>query len=915
MTSRFWQRSDSEEEDEDVSAEEETSDEDSSSEDEGQQQKKGPSRFMIGSSDSDSDDDKRVVRSAKDRRFDELKATCEEMRNKLNINDWSSVQSLFDKLNKQMEKAQKATESLGAPRVYIKMLVELEDRVNATFVNKELVKKMSPTNNKAFNTMRQRLRKHNPAYAEQMEKFREAPESEEEESEEEEEEESSDEESDEEEGEEGEDGFEKARSAKEKKKDKLLTMDPKEITFEMVNKKLQEIVLSRGKKGIDRQDQVDMLTYLATVAKGPYQKVEVLVHVVSALFDINPSMSTHMVPALWRRCIGVLFEVLELLEANPHIIMDEHFEGNDEMTEEPEAGVDVRVWGNMVAFLERLDDEHFKSLQVIDPHTNQYLDRLKDEPLFLALAQKVSEHFTRIGDTKSLARVALRRMEHFYYKTDAVYDAMRKLAIAQQQAANVVQDEAENGDEIPEEDEVVVSKDSVIVTVPADFSLEESCQELMDQLAVVIYKHGDERTKARAMLCSIFFKAIRDDFYTARDMMLMSHLQDNVQHMDISTQILYNRTMAQLGLCAFRAGLISDALAALSELCGSGRVKELLAQGMSISRYQDKTPEQEKLEKRRQMPFHMHINLELLESTHLICAMLQEVPVLAASGMQTHRKPLSKTFRRLLDNYDKQTFTGPPENVRDHVMASTQALMRGDWRKAYDYLAGLTSWNLIPAKETVLAMLKAKLQQEGLRTYLLTYGAFYHSLSQDQLSDMFDLSEKEVHSVVSKMMMDEMLSGSWDQPTRTIVMHATNPTRLQALAEGFAERAAGLVDLNERALTLRTGGLRGEEDDAGPRGPYQDGQYSGNRGGGRGGRGRGLGRPMLGGYDGGAGGRGGRGGRGGMGSRRGGYNNSGFSVFGGGDARFQGGDRFRQKSQSQQYDRMTQLGRVADRRQ
>lgn len=54
---------------------------------------------------------------------------------------------------------------------------------------------------------------------------------------------------------------------------------------------------------------------------------------------------------------------------------------------------------------------------------------------------------------------------------------------------------------------------------------------------------------------------------------------------------------------------------------------------------------------------------------------------------------------------------------------------------------------------------------------------------------------------------------------------------LQALAEGFAERAAGLVDLNERALTLRTGGLRGEEDDAGPRGPYQDGQYSGGRGG------------------------------------------------------------------------------------
>lgn len=58
---------------------------------------------------------------------------------------------------------------------------------------------------------------------------------------------------------EGGDGFEKIKSRMEKKKDKLLSMDPNDVTYEMVAKKLREVIGLRGKKGIDRQEQVCLL--------------------------------------------------------------------------------------------------------------------------------------------------------------------------------------------------------------------------------------------------------------------------------------------------------------------------------------------------------------------------------------------------------------------------------------------------------------------------------------------------------------------------------------------------------------------------------------------------------------------------------------------------------------------------------
>jgi len=187
------------------------------------------------------------------------------------------------------------------------------------------------------------------------------------------------------------------------------------------------------------------------------------------------------------------------------------------------------------------------------------------------------------------------------------------------------------------------------------------------------------------MLCQIYFLALHDNYYKARDMMLMSHLQETINAFDVHSQILFNRTLVQVGLCAFRAGLVYEAQTTLQEICGSGRQKELLAQGVMIQRYNQVSPEQERLERQRQLPFHMHINLELLECVYLTCSMLLEIPLLAQTGSSPDikKRVISKTYRRMLEYHERQIFTGPPENTRDHVMQASKALGRRRMEEGY----------------------------------------------------------------------------------------------------------------------------------------------------------------------------------------------------------------------------------------
>mmetsp|Transcript_12628 Transcript_12628/g.19117 ORF Transcript_12628/g.19117 Transcript_12628/m.19117 type:complete len:997 (+) Transcript_12628:183-3173(+) len=646
-----------------------------------------------------------------------------------------------------------------------------------------------------------------------------------------------------------------------------------EWTAAVLNKKCMELVSSRGRRGTDTKAVLKKLENLSRLSEkfGPRIEVPILMHVITAQFDTIRTLDDFMETASWKTCMERLNRVADVLEdgdddakkyqlctasaedddlmignvlakkkdskmkdaagvgelgaleavaadkqlVNPHT---GEVETEDERAErlrvEKEANMTeeelrmIPVAGSLSLFVTRLDEEYFKGLKRISPHSIDYVHHLRHEGSLVDLITKIRQYFIRVDSEAEAAELSLLKLEHLYYCHDNIADQLN-----------------------------IIGKDT------------DSAQ-LMTDLCTFVYQHGTDRSKTRAMMCQIYHHALHDRFLEARDLLLMSHLQDNISNVgDVNTMILFNRMMVNLGLAAFRLGKIWDAHQCLSDIC-SGRVRELLAQGITTGRYAgDKSVEEEKAEKRRQIPYHLHINIDLLEACHLISAMLLEVPnMAAAAGRAGSRKSriFSRQFRKHMESFNRQVFAGPPEQTRDYIMCASKALKNGDWKKCADFLAGLEVWQLLPGEnesQKINEMLVEKVKVEGLRTYLFKYSSHYDSLSLGQLCGMFELSKNEVHSIVSKMMFNGDLLASWEN--ETIVLKKIEPSTLQVLALQFAEKAANLVESNERLLDAKSG-RHAFRDDGHWKGDQQRG-YSQRRGGGhgsrsqggRGGRGRG----------------------------------------------------------------------------
>lgn len=426
----------------------------------------------------------------------------------------------------------------------------------------------------------------------------------------------------------------------------------------------------------------------------------------------------------------------------------------------------------------------------------------------MELAERILEYYQRVGDVKAAAEVAALIVEHMYYKHNTHALSVRQAHLfnkvwgsrADLHPACLSKSCASSGPTFPSSELIHPGSFKGTPSVPLTDAV--SPDQKLQQLCDFIFKHGEKRLKSQALLSIVYHHALHDRYYKARDLLLISHIQDFAEKADIPTQILYNRTIATLGLCAFRLGLYQKAHDCLTGIC-SGRLKELLAQGQM--KYQDKDPEQEKIERRRQMPYHMHINPDLLEMCNLTCAMILELPQLARSSLgasNSNPNVISRQFRKFLTAYNKQVFCGPPENTREHVLAATKALLAGEWQRALDYLLNLEVWKLIPndGAEQAKKILQSRLKEEAIRTFLLLNGEHYESLNLNYLCDMFDIEEAITRRIISRMIFNREISAAWEQPSNILVIYKTEPSVLQVVSQGMAEKVSVLLESNERIL-------------------------------------------------------------------------------------------------------------------
>ena len=264
------------------------------------------------------------------------------------------------------------------------------------------------------------------------------------------------------------------------------------------------------------------------------------------------------------------------------------------------------------------------------------------------------------------------------------------------------------------------------------------------------------------MLYQIYFLSIRNDYESASKLFNSSNLYELVSAFKNEVlKVLFNRTLAQLGFCAFKNLDLEEVLKYLTPLCTKGpmKLKEYLSQ--SYSKDNEKNALFDRGDKMRTIPSIMRINANDLDTIFYLSSMIYDIPKILYEKIfgTNYNNYNNHAFERIFYNFQRQQFNGPSNIDKDKILETTTVLMKGDWKKCVQDIKNL---NLIKRYNILQDKLVELIKKTALKCFIIFYMDEYESFELNKLKERFDMKETEVKNIINDMILTGKLKAKWN---------------------------------------------------------------------------------------------------------------------------------------------------------
>ena len=390
------------------------------------------------------------------------------------------------------------------------------------------------------------------------------------------------------------------------------------------------------------------------------------------------------------------------------------------------------------------------------------------------------------------------KLEHVYYKSDNVYTRTKEQLKSQPDKL----------------------KEVYLLDVPSE--------QVINGLVEQVLTHCPTRLKIKAVLLQAYHHAIHNRFQQAKDLIMKSRISHVIGKQQVTNQVHYNRAFVQCGLAAFRLGLFDDCNAVLNDASQQPKLKESLAQGFSSHNKQaERSLEDEIEEKKRFVPPHLHINLELLDCVYMTTSMLLEIPNKSENKFTVHKNVINKNFRKVMDQYDAKGIQFLAQSSRDQIVFAARALHKTNWQESYDNIVAIKIFQRLEEFKdgSLKERLLTRIKQVALKVYLIESGdqGSHDSFGIDALCEQFQLTRPQLLKIISSLIAKRKIHAKICLQTNVVIFErklkadtevvgvtgqnvgslpSNDRKVIENLQETYMGKIVQLVEANERCMDL-----------------------------------------------------------------------------------------------------------------